>query len=166
MSDTRDNRPTGLVHKKMFEQVRAERDEAIKALGEEARARGLAEAEIDRLRDLLRDKDAELMTARHRADEKVALCREVEELLGVAAGPAGDEQFEHGVARLRTVIAENKRMRAAIESNVLATDAAEAEAAMLREILVRLVQEANTAFDTMSGVRDAARGCRSTKEEG
>lgn len=77
MSDTRDNRPTGLVHKKMFEQVRAERDEAIKALGEEARARGLAEAEIDRLRDLLRDKDAELMTARHRADEKVALCREI-----------------------------------------------------------------------------------------
>jgi hypothetical protein len=67
--------------------------------------RGL-ECENERLMDLLRRKDQDLSNARFRADEKLALRREVEVLLGVESGPAGDEQFAAGVEALRKLVAE------------------------------------------------------------
>ena len=68
-------------------------------------------AEVARLRESLTRTDCELIATRARADDKIALRREVESILGVESGQAGDEQFARGVARLRGVIEENARLK-------------------------------------------------------
>jgi hypothetical protein len=66
----------------------------------------LADAEVEirrlnqRVRELILDRDR----WRTHAEQKIALRREVEELLGIPQGPACDEQFQAGVEALRKVM--------------------------------------------------------------
>lgn len=46
-----------------------------------------------------------------RAREKVAMRKEVEEVLGVESGPAGDEQFQKGLNALRELKAERNQYK-------------------------------------------------------
>lgn len=50
------------------------------------------------------------------ADTKMSMRREVEEILGVESGPAGDAQFERGVERLRAVMEENARLSKTVDA--------------------------------------------------
>ena len=53
---------------------------------------------------------------RHQAEQKLALRREVEALLGIASEPCGDDQFAKGLERLRTVIAENAKLQKVVDA--------------------------------------------------
>lgn len=53
---------------------------------------------------------------RHQAEQKLALRREVEALLGIASAPCSDEQFSLGVERLREIVAENAKLLKVAES--------------------------------------------------
>jgi hypothetical protein len=47
---------------------------------------------------------------RAKAEEKIALRRELEALLGMDSMPASDEQFQKGIQCLRSIIEENKAL--------------------------------------------------------
>ena len=78
---------------------------------------------LDELRALRQERDALLpyreraWRAETRADEKWALRREVEAILGVESGAAGDAQFAAGVTALKALVAERDALQSALKQS-------------------------------------------------
>lgn len=117
-------------------------------------------AEVERL---TRERDDALATARQRW----ALRREVETLLGVPDGPAGDEQMARGVAALREVIAERDRCLVALEE---VREAAERVRSMTEAYCAGTVdgENVNAAEDRLldAALTLPAEVCRVVRERG
>ena len=92
-----------------FAGMEAERDHYRSALAEVTTERDEALANRDQYRE--RAWRAELLN-----EQRVALRRDLEALLGVESGPASDEQFERGVAAVKALIAERDAARADLET--------------------------------------------------
>jgi hypothetical protein len=87
---------------------------------------GTGRVSVDFVRRLERERDearADMMRIiiererwRVKAEEKWAMRKELEEVLGVESAPASDEQFQKGMNRLREILSERDQWRAVAES--------------------------------------------------
>jgi len=88
------------------------REDTIELLEENEQLKAkLDEARADTIRIII-----ERERWRVKAEEKWALRRELEEVLGVESAPASDEQFQKGLNRLREILSERDQWRAVAEN--------------------------------------------------
>jgi seryl-tRNA synthetase len=71
------------------------------------RLRERYEEDRKRIFDLLMERDR----YKFQAEQKWAMRRELEELLGIDPGAPGDEQFKKGLKKLKELVAENKKLK-------------------------------------------------------
>ena len=82
-------------------------DEEITLIEDNQRLRERYEEDRKRIHGLLMERDR----YKFQAEQKWAMRRELEELLGIDPGAPGDEQFKKGLKRLKELVAENKKLK-------------------------------------------------------
>jgi hypothetical protein len=80
---------------------------AAKLERERNEARERVEEDRKRILSLLIERDR----YKFEAEQKWAMRRELEELLGIDNGAPGDEQFKKGLKALKELVAENKKLK-------------------------------------------------------
>ena len=73
-----------------------------------------AERERDELQRRVSEEIGKRVGFEYRANEKYALRRDVEILLGVEPGPAGDEQMDRGFEAVKALVSRQRRAEAAL----------------------------------------------------
>ena len=77
------------------------------AMAEREEVREKYEEDRKRILQLLIERDR----YKFEAEQKWAMRRELEELLGIDNGAPGDEQFQKGLKKLKELVAENKKLK-------------------------------------------------------
>jgi hypothetical protein len=82
-------------------------DEEATLIEDNQRLRERYEEDRKRIFNLLMERDR----YKFQAEQKWAMRRELEELLGIDNAAPGDEQFKKGLKRLKELVAENKKLK-------------------------------------------------------